>query len=190
MPRKIYTEANLNATPNLTMKLNKDKVDLIAIHKYLSDKLLSLPASRVLEPEHAAAFKAALAAVHAEHPRVPVRPGIPGESGKVLGGLMECFTNNAKATDPLPLQNQFRENGMLRGDETVAFAFQNGRDCFMLTDKRLFMMDTRVGRRGMSHFALPRRNFIPLFYAASEIIGPLGQFSWDNFMRPPRTILL
>ena len=113
--------------------LARDKVDLLAIHRYLSYKLLSLgPVPPQVQGQMTA---------H-ERPKILIRPEVPGE-GSVWSTLHEMFSDNAYMIDAGEMNRKFHENFMLQDDETVGIAYANGRDLFMVTTKRIFMMDTK-----------------------------------------------
>jgi amino acid permease len=73
----------------------------------------------------------------------------------------------------LSLPFAFREGGILLGVGVMLFLLY-----FSIVSIRLIVQSIELGRRGMPHFAVHGRNFIPLFYGASGM-----------FLRPRKTPL-
>lgn len=123
----------------ISIDLAKDKVDLVGIHRYLSEKLLNLPATRNPSNSQIASYNKIMRA----RPQTPIKPANYGESNAILGAIWGMFSDNADEISPSLVNQQFHENGMLQDDETVGLAFKNGRDLFMVTTKRVFIMDAQ-----------------------------------------------
>ena len=117
IPRKSYLEIDFQ----------KDKVDMLVLHRYLSERLMAINA-------------------HTSKPYtspVPLSllvPSPPGTIEMVLGWV----GGNASAIDSGAVNEKFLEAGLLQHDERVAFAFKTGRDSLYLTNKRIFFIDVQV----------------------------------------------
>jgi len=113
IPRRSFIEIDFQ----------KDKVDILMVHRYLSDRLMRMDGHQ-LKPYTSAV--------------VPV-PSPPGGADK----LFDWIGNNAAAIDSQAVNEKFHEAGILQGDEQVAFAFKTGRDSIYLTNRRLFLIDVQ-----------------------------------------------
>jgi hypothetical protein len=117
IPRRSYLEIDFQ----------KDKVDMLVLHRYLSERLMAINA-------------------HTSKPYtspVPLSllvPSPPGTIEMVLGWV----GGNASAIDSGAVNEKFLEAGLLQHDERVAFAFKTGRDSLYLTNKRIFFIDVQV----------------------------------------------
>ena len=135
---QVHTDDGTKPPEPLNSFIEQDlatgKVDLLAVHRYLSYMLLSLTQQPICgENLHTGL---------ANLPLIPVRPEVPDEDN-VWSVLSEMFSDNAHQVDAVDMNAKFHANNMLQADETVGLAFANGRDLFMLTTKRIFMMDTK-----------------------------------------------
>jgi hypothetical protein len=109
----------------IEIDFQKDKVDVIVVHRYLSErcmrvnhklKLFDSPvSSQVLAP-------------------------LPPDT---TTNLLDWIGNNAAAIDAEAVDEQFHQSGILQEDEHVAFAFKAGRDSLYFTNKRLFVIDVQ-----------------------------------------------
>lgn len=117
IPRNSYIE----------MDFQKDKVDLMAIHRYLSERCI---------PNDDGGYKAA---------EVPVDQScIAAGDPKALEGFMNWLGQDAVAMDPAQLDAQMHGgNVMLMSDEHVVMAFKVGRDITCFTTRRVFILDTQ-----------------------------------------------
>lgn len=122
IPRKSWLEIDFQ----------RDKVDTLIIHRYLSERLMRVNGHQ-LKPHTSRVSQDLL------------RPSVPGAGEK----LLDWIGNNAAAIDPQAVDEQFHEAGLLQYDEHVAFAFKTGRDSLYLTNKRLFVIDVQgmTGKR-------------------------------------------
>lgn len=117
----------------LEMDFQKDKVDLMAIHRYLSERCLRTQAGGFLPAE------------------VGVSPDImkaspPGSVEKFL----EWIGNDARFVPASEVEQQLRGvNPMLQADEFVGQAYKVGRDMIVFTTKRVLSIDTQgwTGKR-------------------------------------------
>jgi len=117
IPRKSYLEIDFQ----------KDKVDMLVLHRYLSERLMAVTA-HALKPYTSPVSQNLLV------------PSPPGTIEMVLGWI----GGNASAIDSKAVNEKFREAGLLQHDERVAFAFKTGRDSLYLTNKRIFFIDVQV----------------------------------------------
>jgi hypothetical protein len=117
IPRKSFLE----------LDFQKDKVDLMTVHRYLSERCLFVDGGG-LRPSD-----------------VPVspdtmQPSPPNGVSSFLGWL----GNDSHAIDPKKLDQQLHDvNPMLQDDEHVAMAYKAGRDTTIFTTKRILIMDTK-----------------------------------------------
>ena len=121
--------------------LAKGKVDLLAVHRYLSYRLFSIgaePNRCVKQDENVPARS---------FPLIPMRPTVPNEES-VWSVLHEFVSDNVHQIDAVDIDAKFHGNNMLQADESVGLAFANGRDLLMLTSKRIFFMDTKTDLSG------------------------------------------
>jgi hypothetical protein len=116
IPRKSYLEIDFQ----------KDKVDMLVLHRYLSERAMVVNHS--LKPYTSPVSQNLLV------------PSPPGTSDKFLDWIGE----NAYALDNAEINEKFREAELLQDDERVAFAFKTGRDSLYLTNKRLLVFDVHV----------------------------------------------
>ena len=82
------------------------KVDLLAVHRYLSHKLLSLTP----QPFNGPSENIPTSAVR---PLNPMRPDVPGEES-VWAKLHEMFSDNSHQIDAAEIDAKFHANGMLQ----------------------------------------------------------------------------
>lgn len=111
----------------LEIDFQKDKVDTLVIHRYLSERLMRNDGNE-LKPSTSLVSSDLLA------------PSPPGTVEK----LVDWIGDNAAAIDTEAADEKLHETGMLQDDEHVAFAFKDGRDSLYLTNKRLFVIDVQV----------------------------------------------
>mmetsp|Transcript_12428 Transcript_12428/g.27015 ORF Transcript_12428/g.27015 Transcript_12428/m.27015 type:complete len:831 (+) Transcript_12428:168-2660(+) len=114
------------------LDFQKDKVDTLIIHRYLSERMMRVSGHQ-MKPYTSAVSPDLL---------VPSPPGT-GEK------LFDWIGDNAAAIDAEAVNEKFHEAGLLQHDERVAFAFKTGRDSLYLTNKRLFVIDVQgiTGKR-------------------------------------------
>mmetsp|Transcript_44405 Transcript_44405/g.96504 ORF Transcript_44405/g.96504 Transcript_44405/m.96504 type:complete len:773 (+) Transcript_44405:115-2433(+) len=114
-PRMSYIEIDFE----------KDKVDLMAIHRYLSERCLRLQGGGYLAPE------------------VKVNPSIIKQSGNVEK-FLEWVGNDARCLPASEIEQQLKStNPMLQADEQVGMAYQAGRDMIIFTTKRVLSVDVQ-----------------------------------------------
>jgi hypothetical protein len=117
IPRKSWLEIDFQ----------KDKVDILVVHRYLSERVMRTNGHTV-KPYTSAVSPNLL---------VPSPPGS-------RENLLDWIGENAAAIDADAVNQKFHELGILQHDERVAFAFKTGRDSLYLTNKRFFMIDVQV----------------------------------------------
>jgi len=111
----------------LEIDFQKDRVDLMAIHRYLSERCLRVQAGGYLPPD------------------VPVSPQVMAASPP---GSVERFLNwigdDARLIPAGELELQLRSvNPMIQADEGVGMAYRVGRDMIIFTTKRVIHMDVQ-----------------------------------------------
>lgn len=117
IPRKSWLEIDFQ----------KDKVDILVVHRYLSERVMRTSGHN-MKPYTSTASPNLL---------VPSPPGS-------RENLLDWIGENATAIDADAVNQKFHEAGILQTDERVAFAFKTGRDSLYLTNKRFFMIDVQV----------------------------------------------
>lgn len=110
----------------LEIDFQKDKVDILVVHRYLSERLMRLN-GHTTKPFSSPVSSDLL---------VPSSPDN-------MTNLMDWVGNNAEAIDAEAVNEKFHEAGILQQDEHVAYAFKSGRDSIYFTNKRLFVIDTQ-----------------------------------------------
>lgn len=144
IPRKSFIECDFQ----------KDKVDILAVHRYLSERCLRVEGGHVgkdgiFVPNHLS-------------PDVSVPPDVtnPTPPGS-LSKFMDWLGNDACAVDPNELDCLMHESGapILQVDERVVMAYKAGRDTFIVTNKRVFLIDTQgfSGKR-VAYISIPFTN--------------------------------
>ncbi|KAL7528793.1 hypothetical protein ACHAWF_002704, partial [Thalassiosira exigua] len=116
IPRKSWLETDFQ----------KDKVDTLMIHRYLSERLLKVEGHNLMPP----------ADLVSDEVLKPLPPGTGAN-------LLDWIRNNASAVDAEAVNEKFHESGVLQNGEKVAFAFKNGRDSIYLTNKRILVIDVQ-----------------------------------------------
>jgi hypothetical protein len=115
IPRMSYIEIDFQ----------KDKVDLMAIHRYLSERCLRVQGGGYLAPE------------------VSVDPSIIKPSGSVEK-FFEWLGQDARCIPASQIEQQLKSvNPMLQVDEHVGMAYQVGRDMIIFTTKRVLSVDVQ-----------------------------------------------
>ncbi|KAL7543852.1 hypothetical protein ACHAXR_013222 [Thalassiosira sp. AJA248-18] len=151
IPRRSYLEIDFQ----------KDKVDTMVVHRYLSERLMRVNGHQ-LKP-----FTS------------PVSPDLLQPSSSGVGeNLLNWIGDNAASIDAESVNEKFHEAGMIQHDEHVAFAFKTGRDSLYLTNKRLFVIDVQ----GMSG---KRKEYmsVPLDVIRVWSIESAGSFDRDMELR-------
>jgi hypothetical protein len=117
IPRKSFLE----------LDFKKDNVDLMAVHRYLSERCLFVDKGG-LRPSDVPVSPDAM------------QPSPPNGVSSFLGWL----GNDSHAIDPKKIDQQLHDvNPMLQDDEHVAMAYKAGRDTTIFTTKRILIMDTK-----------------------------------------------
>lgn len=157
IPRKSFIECDFQ----------KDKVDILAVHRYLSERCLRTEDGHVgkdgiFVPNHMSSDE-----------RVSIdimTPSPPGTLSKFMGFV----GNDASAIDPNQLDATMHGSApILQIDEKVQMAYKAGRDTFIVTNKRIFLIDTQgfSGKR-VAYISVP---FTSIRAFAVESAG-----SWDT----------
>lgn len=108
----------------LEQDFQKDKVDLMAIQRYLSERILGSRPGGTLGPDTPVNMNVMAA-------------GDPDAMEKFLGWL----TGDAEAINPQAMEEQLRTGGVIMGDESVLMALRCGRDTTCFTSKRILLID-------------------------------------------------
>jgi len=128
-----------------TIDLAKDKVDLLAVHRYMSDKLLGLPQYPYQLPKRQAETRMA----QNSHPY----------QGKLMNNLIAWITGDAHLIDPNQMNQWCHQNGFLMVDEYVCIAYNSGRDLLLFTSKRIFYVDIKgMSGKKQKYFSFPYAN--------------------------------
>lgn len=157
IPRKSFIECDFQ----------KDKVDILTVHRYLSERCLRTEGGHIgndgiFVPDHMASDE-----------RVSPDVLIPAPAG-TLSKFKEMITSDARAIDPKQLDATMHGSApILQLDEQVQMAYKAGRDTFIVTNKRLFLIDTQgfSGKR-VAYISIP---FTSIRAFAVESAG-----SWDS----------
>jgi hypothetical protein len=111
----------------LEVDFQKDKVDLMAIQRYLSARCLHVAGGGYLSPEVDVAAE--------------VMQASPPNS---VEGFLNWLGDDARAIDPQEMDDHLHfQNPMLQLDEHVVMAFKCGRDSTILTTKRVLVIDVQ-----------------------------------------------
>lgn len=88
--------------------------------------------------------------------------------------LFDWIGDNAQSIDPEAVDEKFHEEGVLQGDEHIAFAFETGRDHLFITSRRIFVVDIQ-GMTGK------RKEYmsVPLDMIRSWAVESAGSFDRD-----------
>lgn len=141
----------------LEMDFQKDKVDLMAIHRYLSERCIRIEGGGYLSPE------------------VSVAPEIMAASPP--GGVerfLDWLGDNARTVDHNALDQQLHStNPMLQVNEHIVHAFQVGRDLLAFTTKRVLIIDVQgwSGKR-VEYTSIP--------YTSIRAFSTESAGSWDR----------
>jgi len=151
IPRKSWLE----------LDFQKDKVDILVIHRYLSERLMRINGHE-LKP-----FTSTVS------PDLLV-PSPPGTGEKIL----DWIGDNAVAIDTEAVDEKFHEAGILQHNEHLAFAFKTGRDSLYFTNKRLFVIDVQG-------FTGKRKEYmsVPFDVIQSWSVESAGSFDRDMELR-------
>lgn len=133
----------------IEIDFQKDRVDLMAIKRYLSERILRYGGDGNQDDgavEHTQRYNDIGAFSNAFRPSTVPIPSTtldltpPGAMEKMLGSL----TGNAKEIDPAEVEASLRGDvNMLQTDEHVALAYKAGRDTLIFTTKRIISIDTK-----------------------------------------------
>lgn len=111
----------------LEVDFQKDKVDTLVIHRYLSERLMRVDGHQ-LKPFTSTVSPDLLA------------PSPP----QAMQNVFDWIGDNAAAIDAQAVDEKFHEAGLFQEDERCTFAFKSGRDSLYLTNKRLFVIDVQA----------------------------------------------
>jgi len=139
----------------LEQDFSKDKVDLTAIHRYLSAKCIH-------EGHHSATVDA-----HVPPEVLAAGPASGTES------LLNWLGGDASQVDPAEFQAQLSRASMLQEGEAVVMAFRVGRDTMAFTDRRVFKVDVQgFSGKSMLYLSIP--------YASLRGFSVASAGSWDR----------
>jgi len=128
IPRRSYIE----------LDFQKDKVDLMAIHRYLSERCLRVEGKGHLDSD--GFIVPDLLPYYVPVAQEIMQPSPPNCVEQFLNWLGD----DAVAVDPKELNEQLHDtNPMLQHNEHIVMAFKSGRDIMMFTGKRVLRMDVQ-----------------------------------------------
>ena len=140
----------------IEIDFQKDKVDIMMIHRYLSERCMRT--NHKIKP-----FDSPVSA--------DVLTPLPPVSSQ---NLFDWIGDNAVSVDVDALDEKLHEKGLLQEDEHVAFAFKTGRDTLIITTNRIFVIDVQG-------FSGKRKEYmsIPLDMIRSWAVESAGSFDRD-----------
>jgi hypothetical protein len=151
----------------IEVEFKKDKVDLLAIHRYLSERCLRI------EGKHKDAdgyYVPNLRPFDMPVPKNVIAQTKPG----ALESILDWLGNDAHAVDPAEINARFHgEANMLQADEKAVLAYKSGRDTLIITNKRIFMIDVK----GLSGSRIAYRS-VP--YSSLRAFSVESAGSWDR----------
>lgn len=122
----------------------KDAVDLMAIHRYLSEKCVKAVAGGMTSASEAAVDASVLNA------------SPPG----AVESLLNWIGDDGRQLNPAEVQQQLRGGcNMIQADENVVMAFKSGRDMCVFTTKRVMYIDVQgwTGSK-VAYLSIPFKN--------------------------------
>jgi len=138
----------------LTQDFSKDKVDLIAIHSYLSARCIR-------------------AGQHSATVAAPMPPEIAARSTSGAESLLNWLGGDAAQVDPAEFQARLSRASWLQEGESVVMAFQVGRDTIAFTDRRFFKVDVQG-------FSGKRVLYLSIPYTSLRAFSITSAGSWDR----------
>jgi len=139
------------------MDFQKDKVDLMAIHRYLSARCLRTGPGGFMAPE------------------VSVSPEIMQASPPDgVEKFLNWIGDDARAIDPKEVDQQLHSvNPMLQEDEHVVMAFKSGRDTMVFSTKRVLIIDVQgLSGKKVEYKSMP--------YTSMKAFSVESAGSWDR----------
>ncbi|CAD7960062.1 unnamed protein product [Amoebophrya sp. A120] len=121
----------------IELDLARDRVDLVGVHQYLSEKLMARPADRWQQYAYqGSGARAAAQATQIQRPELSM-------SNNMFDLFVSWATNDAQQVNPQLANAQMHQAQLLSLDEFVMLAFRCGRDLLLLTTRRIFMIDAQ-----------------------------------------------
>jgi len=109
--------------PNLTQDFRSGKADIVAIQNLIAAKCLGAPG----KPSDFANDDT-------------IKPSDPGSMEKLIAFISDKHLKD----DPKAIEQKFKtEVPVLQADETVELAYKHGRDMFIITNKRIMLIDVQ-----------------------------------------------
>ena len=109
--------------PNLTQDFRSGKADIVAIQNLIAAKCLGAPG----QPSDFANDDT-------------IKPSDPGSMEKLIAFISDKHLKD----DPKAIEQKFKtEVPVLQADETVELAYKHGRDMFIITTKRIMLIDVQ-----------------------------------------------
>jgi len=133
----------------LELDFQKDKVDLLAVQRYLSERCLRVEGGRMVDGVWVPNMRPYDVPVSQD----VMNPGSPG----ALSNFVSMLGDDARAIDPEELNEQMHgADPILQEDEKVVLAYKAGRDTFVMTTKRIFIIDKKgfTGKR-VAYISVP-----------------------------------
>ena len=109
--------------PSVARDFRKGKADIVSIQNLIANKILGAPGkpSDFVNDDN-------------------IVPSTPGSMSKIIAFI----TDKHLQMDPKPIENSLKtEFQILQKDETVELAFKNGRDMYLITNKRVLSIDVQ-----------------------------------------------
>jgi hypothetical protein len=106
---------------------------------------------------------------------IPVSQNVVAQTNPgVLESLLDWIGNDAHIIDPAEINDKFHgDTHMLQADEKAVLAYKNGRDLFILTNKRIFIIDVK----GLSGSRIAYKS-VP--YSSIRAFSVESAGSWDR----------
>jgi len=152
----------------IELEFQKDKVDLLAIHRYLSERCLCVDSEGQMND--VGIFVPGLLPYY-----VPVAQEIMQPSPlNCVESFLNWLGDDAAAIDHRKLNEQLHyQNPMLQKDEHIFMSFKSGRGMMIFTSKRVFIID----KKGSS---VQKILWLSVPYTSLRAFGVESAGSWDK----------
>lgn len=151
----------------IEVEFTKDKVDLLAIHRYLSERCLRV------EGKHKDADGYFVPNLRPYD--MPISQNVVAQTkAGALESLIDWIGDDAHIIDPAEINAKFHgDTHMFQADEKAVLAYKSGRDMFILTNKRIFIIDVK----GLSGSRIAYKS-VP--YSSIRAFSVESAGSWDR----------
>jgi hypothetical protein len=149
----------------IKVDFQKDRVDMFAIHRYLSERCLRV------EGNHKDADGYYVPNLRPYD--MPVLQNTLTTPPGTLDSLLSWLGDDAHAINPSEIQSKFHDLQLLQADEKAVLAYKCGRDILTLTNKRIFIIDVKgfSGKR-IAYKSVP--------YSSIRAFSVESAGSWDR----------